>query len=513
MFAILRKGEFQMRTKHRESRTLIYPLIAFLAIVLIISTAPSLCAKGAQRTSPGDSGDRSYTAPRDGGSGSPSYGQSNRSDSRSEPKSEPRVEPRPEPRPEPRSESRYVPAPEPRSEPRSEPRYEPTPQPRSEPRYVPKPEPRSEPRYEPRVEPQVERRSEPAPEPRVESRSAPKVEPRSDATPQYTPRPESRSGDSSSGDPTISRQGNQPQVQAPQRLKGPSGPPSPTITRSDTRQPIDSAAPQRSTSRTESRAPSVGVYRKEHAELADLWKTRREYQERHSGSRDRDHNRGSNVHVNINIFPGTYRYYCYDYDPWYCYPSVYCYYYGWYPPYIRNHRVFWVYREVRIVYTWVEIPITLVYHEYPTYSGYDSYYLTGWKYRTLATALKDIERAWERSDADLLAKHVRRDSKMDVFLKGEYTYSLERQDYLDMTSDAMSNIRTEKFEIYRTRERDRYAVVAYGKHTYYDYEYRQDSSDLPSQTRRNTVYVTYTLERSGDEWYITEVGSSPNRPD
>jgi len=484
-----------MRTKHRESSTLFHPLIAFLAIVLIVSTAPSLCAKGAQRTSPGDSGDRSYTAPRDEGSSSPSYGSSDRSDSRSEPKSEPKVEPRSEPRPEPRAESRYVP----------------TPEPRSEPRYVPTPEPRSEPTYEPRVEPQVERRSDPAPEPRIESRSAPRVEPRSDATPQYTPRSESRSDNSSSSSPTIRRQGDQSQVQAPQRLKGHTESQSPTITRSETRAPIDSAALQRSSSKTSTRAPSVGIYRKEHAELADLWKTRREYREEHSGSRDRGH--GSNVHININIFPGSYRYYAYDYDPWYCYPSVYCYYYGWYPPYIRNQRVFWIYHDVGIVYTYVEIPITLIYREYPTYSGYDSYYLTGWKYRTLSSALKDIERAWERSDVNLLMKHVRPDSKIDVFLKGEYTYSLERQDYSDMTSDAMSNVRTEDFQIYRTRERDRYSVVAYGKHTYYDYEYTEDSSNLPSQTRRNTVYVTYTLERSGDEWYITEVGSSPDRPD
>lgn len=219
------------------------------------------------------------------------------------------------------------------------------------------------------------------------------------------------------------------------------------------------------------------------------------------------------MHVNINIFPGSYRYYAYDYDPWYCYPSVYCYYYGWYPPYIRNQRVFWTHHDVGIIYTWVEIPIAVVYRDYSRYSGDDSYYLSGSKYRTLSSTLKDIESAWKRSDADLLMNHVRSDSKVDVFLKGEYTYSLEPQDYGDMTSDAMSNIRTEDFQIYRTRERDRNAIVAYGKHTYYDYEYDKDSSNLPGQTRRNTVYVTYTLERSGDEWYITEVGSSPNRPD
>jgi hypothetical protein len=287
----------------------------------------------------------------------------------------------------------------------------------------------------------------------------------------------------------------------------------PTIIRSETRTPIDSSVSRRSSSGTSTRAPSVGIYRKEHAELADLWRTRREYRDDHSGSRDRGDNHGSNVHVNINTFPGCYRYYAYDYDPWYSYPSVYCYYYGWYPPYIRNQRVFWIHHDLGIVYTWVEIPITLVYRDYSRYSNDDSYYLNGSKYRTLSSTLKDIERAWERSDTNLLMGHIRSDSKIDVFLKGEYTYSLERQDYGDMTSDAMSNIRTEAFQIYRTRERDRNAVVAYGKHTYYDYEYTEDSSNLPSQTRRNTVYVTYTLERSGDEWYITEVGSSPNRPD
>ncbi len=63
----------------------------------------------------------------------------------------------------------------------------------------------------------------------------------------------------------------------------------------------------------------------------------------------------------------------------------------------------------------------------------------------------------------------------------------------------MEVIRTKHFEFDRVRKRETGEYVAYGKHTYYD-----------EDVHLKTVYVSYTLERSGNEWYIVEVGCSPD---
>lgn len=242
----------------------------------------------------------------------------------------------------------------------------------------------------------------------------------------------------------------------------------------------------------------AGAYRKDYADLGQIWRSRRERteQSRDSGGSHRDH---TDVHINNFFFPGQYHYYSYDYRPGFAYPSLYCYYYGLFPPYIYSHRVYYV-RRVFPVVVFVDIPIAVFCHDY---GYYDSYYSSEWRYRSLSGALRDVERAWERQDIDLLMDHVRHDSRVDISLKGEYAYSVDRQDYYEMTQDAMSNIRTVSFDFYQVKWHDSREAVAYGKHVYYD-DHDPDYGD------RRTVYLKYRLEKHGDDWYITEVGTSPH---
>ncbi len=257
-----------------------------------------------------------------------------------------------------------------------------------------------------------------------------------------------------------------------------------------------------------------GTYRKDYADFSKFWKHQREqrsiYQNNYGG-----HGTHSDVHININFFPGaSYSYYAYDYDPWTCYPSVYGYYYGLFPPYIHHRRVI-IYHYPVVVYRYIELPLAIIYRDYPRDSYYyqDDYYLSSYGYRGVGTALRDIERAWERNDPNLLFDHVDRGEKIDVFLHGDYAYTLDSQDYRDMTVDAMAHIRTTSFEFYKVRQRRTGEVVAYGKHTYYDYDAYGATEDFFSHSHYDTktTYISYTLERYDGEWYITEVGSSPDR--
>ncbi len=314
----------------------------------------------------------------------------------------------------------------------------------------------------------------------------------------------SRSADSSRAPSVTRTEGRRPEA-VPRRLKSPQNPSAARPVR-----PVRSEISSVLSKRTEVRASeSRGSYRKDYADIGRIWRERQERRDtktrqwRQNYKKHDDHD----VHVNINyFFPCRYRYYVYDYVPGYCYPSLYCYYYGLFPPYIPSYRIIYLHRTRIAPHLYIDLPITIIHRDYTYYDYYDSYYSPEWRYRSLASVLRDIERAWNCGDVHLLMEHVRSSSQIHVSLKGEYAYSVDREDYHEMTLDAMSNIRTVGFDFYRVRHRDNYEAVAYGKHTYYDEAY---DSDDDSYGTRKTVYVSYTLERHGSDWYITEVGMSP----
>lgn len=257
-----------------------------------------------------------------------------------------------------------------------------------------------------------------------------------------------------------------------------------------------------------------GLYRKDYEDIGKIWQERQEHRSKTSDD-SRDNNKthsNSDTHINVNIFyPGKYNYYRYDYTPGYSYPSVYCFYYGYFPPYIQSHRVIYIYHNPGIHYTYIDLPPIII--SEPWYR--DDYYLRDGSNYQLSSALQGIRRAWERNDVDLLMQYVGRNSQVDIYLKDEYAYSVNKQDYYDMTRDAMSSVKTASFSFYRVRQRNSRESVAYGKHVYYD---DFDSSDdfyyyYKQPNHKITVYVSYTLERNGNDWYITEVGCSPYKLD
>jgi hypothetical protein len=186
--------------------------------------------------------------------------------------------------------------------------------------------------------------------------------------------------------------------------------------------------------------------------------------------------------------------------PRYTYPSIY-FHYGLFP-YIYSNRVVILFRPAR---HYVYVPIYWdddYYLNRSYYYPYDGYYFSSSIRRSLRSALDNIEEAWKESDPDLLLEYAARGKKIDVFSKGSYEYSIDKEDFRDMTLDAMETIDTIDFEFYNVKLRAPDEAVAYGKHTYY-----RDNDDY------TTIYVRYALERTLGNWYIAEVGSSTKRLD
>jgi hypothetical protein len=150
-------------------------------------------------------------------------------------------------------------------------------------------------------------------------------------------------------------------------------------------------------------------------------------------------------------------------------------------------------------------PNTVVYVErtieYRYYND-NSYYLDRrtTQSEALSNAISDIQRAWENNDFNSFAQHLDNNSRISIYLDGEYAYSLSLNDYAKMSQDAIENINTVNFIIDRVTQRDNGQYVLYGTHIY-----RLSDSDI------RTVYVTFTFEKNGENYYIVEAGSSSTK--
>lgn len=202
-------------------------------------------------------------------------------------------------------------------------------------------------------------------------------------------------------------------------------------------------------------------------------------------------------------------------------PSLYSSYYGVFPPYMAMSYAYFAPPE----YVYVPYP---VYTPEGDYQGWrpddlDGYYLNQDRAQTqgrtdngyriqeksedlkdklVDTAVGDITKAWQDRDIQTLSKHVRRDSRIAVYLRGKYQYSLDASDYLDMTRDAFRATKTVRFEIDGVQRKENGVYAVTGHHVYKD---RDD--------QERTVHVSYVLQKMDGEYYITQVGSAPDKTD
>ncbi|MCW5934465.1 MAG: hypothetical protein KIT45_09245 [Fimbriimonadia bacterium] len=208
------------------------------------------------------------------------------------------------------------------------------------------------------------------------------------------------------------------------------------------------------------------------------WERFSYYQRRHESS----------IRLQFGSSGPIFQYIHYSYEPT-PYQVVYTpyWYYDTCPPFIRRTQVVYVSRPV--IY-YVEVPVEL-----PSY-----YYLERPRYepRPEERLLTDLRNAWTMRDSLLIEKYVRQTGYVSIFLDGQYAYSISGQDYIDLTRDAIRNVRTQSIRLDRLTRRSDDQYVVYGTHEYID--------DLTGMARR--VYLMYAFQRDGDRWTLIEAGSS-----
>ena len=242
--------------------------------------------------------------------------------------------------------------------------------------------------------------------------------------------------------------------------------------------------------------------------------------------------------------------YCDNYVQNYTYPSIYSSYYG-FPRYLYNPTVIVVSQPYCPVYTTSYLPFYPPL--YPVTYNENNYYFTNeertrdieaggerakdalrnsYPAGSYQAAFADIARAWTDGDVKLLRRHTRdADTRLSVFLKKKYSYSIASGDFLQITRDALDRLNTVSFDFTRLRKAKNGDVTAFGKHVYRvaDSANNTGESDTvpfdqngidgtdaspysqsadPASGEKKTVYVSYTLRHKDDKWYIIAVDSS-----
>jgi hypothetical protein len=176
-------------------------------------------------------------------------------------------------------------------------------------------------------------------------------------------------------------------------------------------------------------------------------------------------------------------------------------YIGVFPPYVERSAV--IVRSPSRVY--IDPPITVRGEYRPGWDGRDAYDRGDddslWKDdRSLSNAVYDLEDTFRNEDIALLAPLTDPRTDVAIFTRGRYQYSINANDYLDMTRDFLRSVRTNDFVTSRVRRRADGVYQVFTRHTYQDQDGRSRAVDL-----------CFVLERRRGQWTVTQVDSYPGR--
>lgn len=115
----------------------------------------------------------------------------------------------------------------------------------------------------------------------------------------------------------------------------------------------------------------------------------------------------------------------------------------------------------------------------------------------LRGAIDDIEAAFRSQDVSRLEKHVDSAGKVILVSDGTTRRELGASDYLEMTRDALKDLKTKTFTLDRVVPASNGSWLVWGKHV------------LGEDGNEKSYAVSFVLKKSGESWQIAEVGADP----
>ncbi len=119
---------------------------------------------------------------------------------------------------------------------------------------------------------------------------------------------------------------------------------------------------------------------------------------------------------------------------------------------------------------------------------------------SLSQAVANIERAFRSGDLRPLELHVIPKENLTLATKGQSRKPLTGEAYLELTRDALKNMKTLKFELSNAEPGSNGAMLVYGTHVLQ----AEDGKGL-------SFNVGFVLKKRGDQWFISEVSADPTK--
>jgi hypothetical protein len=117
----------------------------------------------------------------------------------------------------------------------------------------------------------------------------------------------------------------------------------------------------------------------------------------------------------------------------------------------------------------------------------------------LNNALNELSETFQGGNIDGLVALIDPNTRIAIYLRGQYQYSMDANNYVDLTRDAILSMTNVSFNLTYLHQRAPGVFSACGTQTYRD----------PSGGTR-TVYVSYVLQDISGQWTLTQAGTAPD---
>jgi hypothetical protein len=117
----------------------------------------------------------------------------------------------------------------------------------------------------------------------------------------------------------------------------------------------------------------------------------------------------------------------------------------------------------------------------------------------LNNALSELTETFGNGDIDGLVSLVDPSMRVAIYEQGQYKYSMNSNDFVDLTRDAIQSAQTVSFTINYLHQRAPAVFAVDAQHVYRD-----------ASGANRTVYASFVLQDIGGQWTLTQVETSPD---
>ena len=116
----------------------------------------------------------------------------------------------------------------------------------------------------------------------------------------------------------------------------------------------------------------------------------------------------------------------------------------------------------------------------------------------LPNALDDLTETFQNGNVDGLVALIDPNTSIAIYVRGTYQYSMQAEDYINLTRDAVKSIQASQFDIHFVHQRAPGVFSVSGQQTY-----RDQNGNVQS------MWLSFVLQDIGGQWTLTQAETAP----